>query len=77
MTKESVQMKCNEKGLKVKILSVEKIEWDELYEVIYTYDLNYQGRDSYDGYLIEPELDELCIDEEEFVFALDFSRLAK
>lgn len=71
MTKKSLQTKCNEKGLRIKILSVEKTEYKE-YEVIYTFDLDYQGRDSYEQYLIEPELDELVKDEEEFIFMLSF-----
>lgn len=71
MTKKSLQAKCNEKGLRIKILSVEKTEYKE-YEVIYTFDLDYQGRDSYEQYLIEPELDELVKDEEEFIFMLSF-----
>mgnify|MGYP003443739039 CR=1 FL=1 len=67
MTKESLQTKCNEKGLRVKILYVEQTEF-EMYEVIYTFDMDYQGRDYYENYIIEPELDELVQDEEEFIF---------
>lgn len=66
MTRESLQTKCNEKGLEVKILSVKETEYED-YEVVYTFDMNYQGRDSYDDYIIEPELDELVEDEEEFI----------
>lgn len=66
MTKESLQKKCSEKGLVLKILCVEKTEFDD-YEVIYTFDVNYQGRDSYEQ-ILEPELDELVKDEDEFVF---------
>ncbi len=66
MTKESLQKKCSEKGLVLKILYVEKTEFDD-YEVIYTFDVNYQGRDSYEQ-ILEPELDELVKDEDEFVF---------
>lgn len=71
MTKESLQTKCNEKGLRVKILYVEQTEY-EMYEVIYTFDMDYQGRDSYENYIIEPELDELVQDEDEFIFMLSF-----
>lgn len=71
MTKESLQTKCNEKGLRVKILYVEQTEYEE-YEVIYTFDMDYQGRDSYENYIIEPELDELVQDEDEFIFMLSF-----
>ncbi len=70
MTKESLQKKCNESDLKVKILSVEKTEYDE-YEVVYTFDMNYQGRVSYKDFIIEPELDELVEDENEFVFIVN------
>ena len=71
MTKESLQTKCNEKDLKVKILSVEKTNFED-YEVVYTFDLDYQGRDSYEDYIIEPELDELVEDENEFIFMVSF-----
>lgn len=78
MTKESLQEKCNEKDLKVKILSVKKTEYND-YEVIYTFDMDYQGRDSYEDYLIEPELDELVEDEDDFIFIANFrgNRYAK
>lgn len=71
MTKESLQAKCNESGLNLKILFVEKTEFG-VYWVVYTFDLDYQGRDSYEDYIIEPELDELVQDEEEFIFAVSF-----
>lgn len=74
MTKESLQTKCNEKGLRVKILYVEQTEY-EMYEVIYTFDMDYQGRDSYENYIIEPELDELVQDEEEFIFMASSSSI--
>ena len=71
MTKESLQTTCDKKGLRVKILYVEQTEY-EMYEVIYTFDMDYQGRDSYDNYIIEPDLDELVQDEDEFIFMLSF-----
>ena len=71
MTRESLQAKCNENNLEIKILSVEKTEYED-YEVVYTFDLDYQGRDSYEDYIIEPELDELVKDEEEFIFMVSF-----
>ena len=71
MTKESLQTKCDEKNLKVKILSVKKTNFED-YEVIYTFDLDYQGRDSYEDYIIEPELDELVEDENDFIFMANF-----
>lgn len=78
MTKESLQEKCNEKDLKVKVLSVKKTEYND-YEVIYTFDMDYQGRDSYEDYLIEPELDELVENEDDFIFIANFrgNRYAK
>ena len=71
MTKESLQTKCNETDLKVKILSVDKTNYED-YEVVYTFDMDYQGRDSYKDYLIEPELDELVEDEDDFIFIANF-----
>ena len=73
MTKESLQKKCNEKGLKLKILSVEKTAYDD-YEVVYTFDMNYQGRNSYNGQIIEPELDELVDNEEDFILMVNLRR---
>lgn len=70
MTKESLQKKCNESGLKVKILFVKKTAFDD-FEVIYTFDMNYSGRASYER-IIEPELDELVKDEKEFLFMVNF-----
>lgn len=71
MTKESLQAKCNESGLNLKILFVEKTEFG-VYWVVYTFDLDYQGRDSYEKYIIEPEMDEIVVDEDEFVFTAKF-----
>ena len=67
MTKESLQAKCNESGLNLKILFVEKTDFG-VYWVVYTFDLDYKGRDSYEKYIVEPEMDELVVDEDEFVF---------
>lgn len=71
MTKESLQAKCNESGLNLKILFVEKTDFG-VYWVVYTFDLDYQGRDSYEKYIIEPEMDEIVVDEDEFVFTAKF-----
>lgn len=71
MTKESLQAKCNAENFNVKILSVKKTNFED-YEVIYTFDLDYQGRDSYEDYIIEPELDELVEDEDDFIFMANF-----
>lgn len=67
MTKESLQEKCNAQNLAVKILSVKKTKYED-YEVVYTFDMDYQGRDSYEDYIVEPELDELVDNEDEFIF---------
>ena len=70
MTKESLQAKCNETDLNVKILFVQKTAYED-YEVVYTFDMNYQGQDYYknsDFIIIEPELDELVENENEFIF---------
>lgn len=71
MTKESLQAKCNDSGLNLKILFVEKNDFG-VYWVVYTFDLDYQGRDSYEKYIVEPEMDELVVDEDEFVFTVKF-----
>lgn len=71
MTKESLQAKCNDSGLNLKILFVEKTDFG-VYWVVYTFDLDYQGRDSYEKYLVEPEMDELVAHEDEFVFTVKF-----
>lgn len=67
MTKESLQEYCDKEGTKVKILHLEKLEdsVEDEYWVVYTYDLDYKGRESYDT-IVEPEYDEIIIDEKEF-----------
>lgn len=75
MTKEGLQIRCNEEGLKIKILFIEKTEYEN-YEVIYTFNMEYQGRDSYENYIIEPELDELVKNEEEFIFMIGFRNVS-
>lgn len=74
MTKESLQAKCNDSGLNLKILFVEKTDFGD-YWVVYTFNLDYQGRDSYEKYIVEPEMDELVVDEDEFVFTVKYSRI--
>jgi hypothetical protein len=71
MTKESLQAKCNAQNLEVKILSVKETKYED-YEVVYTFDMDYQGRDSYEDYIVEPELDELVDNEDEFIFLAIF-----
>ena len=69
MTKESLQEYCDSKKLQVKILYVEQHEEYNDYEVVYTFDLSYKGRDySNLDEIIEPELDELCENEEDFYY---------
>ena len=73
MTKESLQAKCNEKNLEVKILSVKETGYED-YAVVYTFDMDYQGRDSYEDCIIEPELDELVENEDDFIFIANFRK---
>ena len=66
MTVKSLQEYCDRNQLKVKILYVEQTEYGD-YNVIYTFDFDYKGRD-YTGtnYIIEPEFDDVIVDEQEF-----------
>ncbi len=73
MTKESLQKKCDEKGLEIKILFVEKTRLGD-FEVVYTHDMNYQGRDSYKHHIIDPELDELVENEDDFIFMVNYRK---
>ncbi len=67
MTVKSLQEYCDRNQLKVKILYVEQTEYGD-YEVIYTFDFNYKGRDYTDtNCIVSPELDELIIDEQDFL----------
>ena len=67
MTINELQKELNAKNIPAKILYIEKTEYG-LYEIIYTFDLDYIGRDySNTNFLIEPELDELVDDIEEAV----------
>lgn len=69
MTIEKLQKYCDENNLKVKILFVKKTDFDD-YEVVYTFDVDYPGRESYER-ILEPELDELVKDEMEFIFMVN------
>lgn len=69
MTIEKLQKYCDENNLKVKILFVNKTNFDD-YEVVYTFDIDYPGRESYEN-ILEPELDELVKDESEFIFMIN------
>jgi hypothetical protein len=69
MNKENLQKALDEKGIIAKVLYVQKTEYED-YEVVYTFDIDYQGRDSYEDYIVEPELDELVEDIEEAVFMI-------
>ncbi len=68
MTEESLQKYCDDRGLKIKILHIVPPDSSSNeYEVIYTFNLNYRGRSYFNVHtLVEPEQDEMCIDEEEF-----------
>lgn len=72
MNKIDLQKALNEKNIPAKILYIKKIEYGD-YEVIYTFDLNYDGRD-YSNLepIIEPELDELVEDIEDAVLMIGF-----
>lgn len=67
MTVKSLQEYCGRNQLKVKILYVKQTKYGD-YEVIYTFDFNYKGRDyANTNYIVSPELDELIIDEQDFL----------
>ena len=72
MTKKSLQEYCNKQGLKVKILFVKESDCNDYY-AIYTFDLDYNPQDrayATTDFIIEPEMDELFEDEEDFVFCV-------
>ena len=69
MNKENLQKALNEKNIMAKVLYVRKTEYND-YEVIYTFDMDYEGRDDYEDYIVEPEFDELVEDIEEAVFMI-------
>lgn len=70
MNKENLQKALDEKNITAKVLYVQKTEYED-YEVVYTFDMDYQGRDYTNlECIIEPELDELVEDIEEAVFII-------
>lgn len=70
MNKENLQQALNDNNIPAKVLYVKKTKYDD-YEVIYTFDLNYEGRDySNLTAIISPELDELVTDIKEAVFMI-------
>ena len=72
MNKENLQKALDEKNIIAKVLYVQKTEYED-YEVVYTFDMDYQGRDYTNlECIIEPELDELVKDIEEAVFMIGF-----
>ena len=72
MNKENLQKALDEKNIIAKVLYVQKTEYED-YEVVYTFDMEYQGRDYTNlECIIEPELDELVKDIEEAVFMIGF-----
>ena len=72
MNKENLQKALDEKNIPAKVLYVEKTEYND-YEVVYTFDLSYEGRDySNLDRIVEPEDDELVEDLEDAVFMIGF-----
>lgn len=69
LTKEDLQKVLNEKEIKAKILCVTKTECND-YEIVFTFDLDYPGRENYSDYIIEPEDDILAEDIEDAVFQI-------
>lgn len=71
MTKENLQNALDDKKVPVKVLNIRPTKQDD-YEVIYTFDLNYEGRDySNIDCIIEPEYDELVENIEDAVFMIE------
>lgn len=72
MNKKDLQKALDEKNIPAKVLHIEKTKYDD-YEVIYTFDLSYEGRDYSDVQnIIEPEDDELVENLEDAVFMIGF-----
>lgn len=72
MNKQNLQKALDEKNIPAKVLHVEKTKYDD-YEVVYTFDLSYEGRDySNLQRIVEPEDDELVEDLEDAVFMIGF-----
>ena len=77
MTKENLQNALDDKKVPVKVLNIRPTKQDD-YEVIYTFDLNYEGRDySNIDCIIEPEYDELVENIEDAVFMMKIIEKAK
>ena len=72
MNTKDLQKALDEKNIPAKVLHVKKTNYDD-YEVIYTFDLSYEGRDySNIESIIEPEDDELVENLEDAVFIIGF-----
>lgn len=72
MNIKDLQKALDEKNIPAKVLHVKKTKYDD-YEVIYTFDLSYEGRDySNTDIIIEPEDDELVENIEDAVFIIGF-----
>lgn len=68
---QELQIALEQKNIPAKILYIEQTKQGD-YEVVYTFDLNYKGRDySNLEVIIEPELDELVEDIEEAVYIIE------
>lgn len=72
MNKENLQKALDANNIPAKVLYVNKTQYDD-YEVIYTFDLTYEGRDySQTAHIVTPEYDELVEDMEDAVFMIEF-----
>lgn len=76
MTKKKLQKALDEKGIKVKILHVEKTKFND-YWVVFTYDLSYEGRISYKDVetITTPEEDALVEDMEDAITEIEYNAL--
>lgn len=71
LNKEDLQKALNERKIKAKILCVTKTECND-YEIVFTFDLDYPGRENYSDYIIEPEDDILAEDTEDAVLQIKY-----
>lgn len=71
LTKEDLQKALDECEIKAKILCVQKTEYND-YEIVFTFALDYTGRDNYSDCIIEPEEDILAEDIEDAVSQIKY-----
>lgn len=66
MNKIELERLLDINGIKAKILWIEKTDWED-YNIIYTFDLNYEGKTNYSNIIVieDPERDILATDYEE------------